>query len=469
MRRAILLLTLLALGGCAYYNGMYNTKKLAGRARKAEREGRTFDATSLWGQVGIRAESVLAQHPNSKYADEARLLQATSMARLRNCAAAVQPLELVALTSPNATFREEATVLLGGCRTQLGDPAGAMDAFSRLTNSRDPERRRLAFFAHGQAQRMRGNYAEALEELSGTSYPGAAGERAAALAGLGRSAEAAALVDTLVSRGDTLVPWPAILEGIAAHDPEVASRLTDRLVADTALSLPLRARLLFEDGARWRPTDLTRSEARLAQLERLSSASVQAADSRLDAFRLRVREIETIPALADWTTRLEDISEGNARVAPVALRLAGTAHRVIAAADSVVPGSPDGDLRLFIAAELARDSLDAVRFAAGQFGRVVREWPQSPFAPKALLALIVLAPDSADGYRARLRESYAASPYLAQIEQGASPAYEVLEDSLRRFADNFRPGAARRPVVQPPVQRPDQPAPARTAPREPVN
>lgn len=469
MRRAVLLLLLLALGGCAYYNGMYNTKKLAGRARKAEREGRTFDATSLWGQVGIRAESVLAQHPNSKYADEARLLQATSMARLRNCAGALQPLETVALTSPDPSFREEATVLLGGCRTQLGDPTGAMEAFSRLTTSRDPARRRLAFFAHGQAQRMRGNYAEALQELSGTDYPGAAGERAAALAGLGRSAEAAALVDTLVSRGDTLVPWPVILEGIAAHDPEVASRLTDRLVTDTALAVPLRARLLFEDGARWRSTDLARSEARLSQLERLSAGNVQAAESRLEALRLKGRELETVPALAEWTTRLEDISEGNARVAPIALRLAGTAQRVRLAADSVSPGSPDGDLRLFVAAELARDSLEAPRFAAAQFRRVVEEWPRSPYAPKALLALILLMPDSADAYQARLRAGYPASPYLAQIEQGGAPGYEVLEDSLRRFADNFRPGASRRPTVQAPVQRPDQPAPARTAPREPVN
>lgn len=467
MRRAIALLALLALGGCAYYNGMYNAKQLAGRARKAEREGRTFDATSLWGQVGVRAESVLVQHPDSKYADEARLLQATSMARLRNCAGAVQLLETVALTSTNATFREEATVLLGGCRTQLGDPNGAMEAYSRLTTSKDPERRRLAFFAHGQAQRMRGNYAAALEELSGTTYPGAAGERAAALAGLGRSDEAVALVDTLVRRRDTLVPWPAILDGIAAHDREVATRLTDRLVVDSALPLPLRARLLLEDGARWRPVDLARSNARLAQLEKLSGGNVQAAEARLAAFRLTVREVETITALADWTSQLEEIGESNGPIAPLALRLAAAARQLIAAADSVAPGSPTGDLRLFLAAELARDSLDAVRFAAGQFRRVVSEWPQSPFAPKALLALVVLAPDSADAYRGRLQQAYAASPYLAQIEQGASPEYEALEDSLRRFAGAFRPGA-RRPAA-PPVKREDQPAPARTAPREPVN
>ena len=60
-------LTLLALvgisllGGCAYYNGMYNTNRLAKSARKAERDGRTFEATSLWGQVITRADTLLCE------------------------------------------------------------------------------------------------------------------------------------------------------------------------------------------------------------------------------------------------------------------------------------------------------------------------------------------------------------------------------------------------------------------------
>src|SRR5262245_48267090 len=107
---------------------MYNTKRLAGRARRAEREGRTFDAASLWGQVGVKAESVLAQHPNSKWADEARLLQGTSYIKLRNCTQGVVPLEQVLARSSNPALTEEAASLLGGCRTTMGDPAGAMAA-----------------------------------------------------------------------------------------------------------------------------------------------------------------------------------------------------------------------------------------------------------------------------------------------------------------------------------------------------
>jgi hypothetical protein len=464
VKRALFCLALLLVGGCAYYNGMYNTKRLAGRARKAEKEGRTFDATSLWGQVGVKAESVLAQHPNSKWADEARLLQATSMARLKNCAMAVRPLETVVLTSPNPAFREDAAVLLGSCRTQLGDAGGAMVAYSRLTSSRDPERRRLALFAHGQAQRIEGNYQQALEELTGTNFPGAAGERAAALAGLGRLPEASALVDSLLASRDTLVPWDSLVAAAARHDREGASHLTDRIVADSTLRLPLRCRLLVADAIRWREDDLARSDARLDQMEQLAGGNLQAADSRLEALRLRVRILETLPALNEWIARVEGIGEGTGQVGPQAARLAGAARQVVLAADSVPAGAPSGDLRLFLAAELARDSLDAPRIATRQFQRVVTDWPQSPFTPKAILALMLLEPGQADSLRDVLRASYGGSPYVALIESGASPEYEALEDSLRRFAGSFRP-EGRRPAAAP-IRREDRPAPA---PRQPVN
>jgi hypothetical protein len=128
----------------------------------------------------------------------------------------------------------------------------------------------------------------------------------------------------------------------------------------------------------------------------------------------------------------------------------------------VPAGSPRGDLRLFIAAEMARDSLAADRFAARQFHRLVDEWPGSPFAPKAMLALILLEPDRSDSLRSALLDRYPGSPYVAMIEGGASPEYEVLEDSLRRFATGFRPEGRRAPTPL----RENRPT---AAPREPVN
>src|ERR671914_2916059 len=80
------------LGGCVYYNGMYNANRLARSARQAEREGKTLEASSLWGQVATKAESVVVRHPTSKYAEQASLLRGIALAKLGQCDQALGPL-----------------------------------------------------------------------------------------------------------------------------------------------------------------------------------------------------------------------------------------------------------------------------------------------------------------------------------------------------------------------------------------
>ncbi|MGH7535540.1 MAG: tetratricopeptide repeat protein, partial [Gemmatimonadales bacterium] len=130
-----------ALNGCVYYNAMYNTKRLARSARKAERDGRTFEATNFWGQVATRAESVVVQHPRSKYVDEAMVLRGLALARLGQCPTAVTGLERVASLEPGTDVSEEAALALGRCRVELGDPATAEGDFARVAESRDDGRR----------------------------------------------------------------------------------------------------------------------------------------------------------------------------------------------------------------------------------------------------------------------------------------------------------------------------------------
>ncbi len=117
--------TLLLLGGCVYYNGMYNTKRLAGSARKAEREGRTLrDANNLWGQVVTRADILVVRHPDSKYVDEALTLKGIALARLNQCANAVRPLSHGATVTGDAVTAEESGLALGRCQTGAWGPRG---------------------------------------------------------------------------------------------------------------------------------------------------------------------------------------------------------------------------------------------------------------------------------------------------------------------------------------------------------
>jgi hypothetical protein len=457
MRPRWSLCLLVLLGACAYYNGMYNTKRLAGRARKAEREGRSFEATSLWGQVAVKAESVVIRHPSEKWSNEARLLHGTALVKLNDCSRALRPLEGVMTTARTPELVEEAALLVGACRLREGDADGATAAYARLLDSHAADRRALARYQHGRALRLGGRFEEALAELSTSSHPRARGERAAALAGLGRLADALPLADSLLAERDSLAPWDSLLALVAEHDAEAASALTDRVATAPGLSPALRARLVLEEGRRWSEPDPARSEQRLRQADSLGRDTPVQSEARLEQGRLMVSRAASLPELRQAAFSLEDASDESGRYDAGRVQLGTTAQRVALYADSTSAGVPQGDLRLFLAGELARDSLGAARFAAAQFRRVAKEWPQSPFAPKAMLALIPLDPQAADSLRNALLTYYPENPYVAMAQGGDSPAYEILEDSLRRFAATFRPEG----------RRPTRPTPARRQPQQP--
>ncbi len=446
----------LALGCGGYYNGMYNTDRAANQARRAERDGRTFEANGLWGQVATRAESVLVRHPNSRYADRARLLQGTALARLNNCDQALQPLETVMVSSRDRDLSEQAAMLLGGCRLSLGDADGATSAYARLTSSSDPSRRSIALWAHSRALREAGNYQGALAESMESADPRAQGERAAALAALGRVAEATAVTDSLLARVDSLAPWDSIFAGFARTDPAAASALADRLAAAATLPAALRAGVLLQDGTRLVATDPSAADRRLAEAAVVGEGTLTRAAAILQASHARLARADSAADLAEEASRLEATTDASGSLGPRAFQLALQIRRVLLVTDSTPPAMPRGDLRLFLAGELARDSLAAPRFAARQFRRILSEWPDSPYAPKAMLSLILLEPASGDSLRQAAAEHYGSSPYLLLTRGEEGPTYEALEDSLRHFADTFRP-EVRRPVP-PPTRTPRQPA-----------
>ena len=180
---------LVLLAGCVYYNGMYNTNRLVRSARKAERQGRPFEASGLWGQVIVRAESVAVRHPHSKYAAQATVLRGLAMSRLGQCATAVQPLSQ-ALLLPPGDLAEEATLALGRCQIETGNAAAADLAFRQLIDSKDAVVQSEARFQHARALRMSGHYDEAAILLKEAKSPRGNDELLLALAGAGRDAEA---------------------------------------------------------------------------------------------------------------------------------------------------------------------------------------------------------------------------------------------------------------------------------------
>jgi hypothetical protein len=143
-------------------------------------------------------------------------------------------------------------------------------------------------------------------------------------------------------------------------------------------------------------------------------------------------------------------------------RLSTTASEIKRAATLITPDSVQGDLRLFLAGEAARDVLEAPRLGEVVFRQIYEQWPTSPYAPKAILAAQQLNPAWADTARAVLEQQYFDSPYLATIQGYESPEYRQLEDSLGRFATSL----IRKAV---PVQRGPPPDKIRRRRPEPVS
>ena len=449
------------MGGCAYYNGMYNAKRLAGQAQKAERQGRSFEASSRWGQVSVKAESLLARHPRSRWAEEARLLQGTAYVKLGDCERALPPLETVMVTGRNPEFAERAAMLVGGCRLQVGDPLGASSAYARLLTSRDAERRDIALWAHGRSLRLAGEYEAAAAELAVSRDPRAPGELAAALASAGRWPEAVAIADSLIEPPDSTTPWQEILAAIGVLEPSVASALTSRVAASAGLPPVLRARLLVADAERIALLDSSAAERRIFEAESIGAGTVVTAEAVLARVRWQLRGETRIPALRNHAQALNNYSELGAALVPTMLRLASAITRSTDLVDSVGPGAPLGDMRLFLAAELARDSAEAIAFARLLFSRIPTEWPDSPYGAKALMAVMSLDPESSDSLAEVLFRQFASNPYVMVAGGGDGREILALEDSLRLFAQVFlRPPRQNRPGRP---GRPNRPQPGRPA------
>ena len=436
MKPGGLLLTLvLATGGCVYYNGMYNARRLAHEAEKAERDGRRFDAQNYWAQAEIKADSVIARHPDSGWFDDALVIKSKAAIKRSACEEAVPYLERVLVTSPDDQLVDEANMLLGGCYYQMGRPMGAAKYLMAASASGDSARRTEAQGLYGSALNRMQRYPEALSVLSGHSGPRWDLERAVALAGSGDVERSLQLADSMMSRRDTAVAWDSLLVVVGRVDLASASELTDRIVA-AADSMPaeVRASYYLADGIRWVSVDRDRAVARLEQAAADSAARRTAAKATLRLARLRLATVGKTEDLAPVRDLLQKTIGSGGSAELLGRRLAETAKRIESVSDTLSADSPGGDLEMFLLAEAARDTLEAAPLARSFFHRIPRTWPRSPYAPKAMLALADLTPDSAAFYHQFLVTVYPDSPYLTFIGGLATGEFVALEDSLRSFA-----------------------------------
>jgi len=456
------------LGGCVYYNGMYNANRLARSARQAERDGRTLEANSLWGQVATKAESVMVRHPTSKYANQARLLRGIALAKLGQCAQALGPLTGVTASTAKSDVIEDAALAAGRCHLALGNSAAAEAAFGRLIQSRDPARQREARFQLARILRQSGQDRQALTVLQGLEDPHARSERMLALAGAGRLGDVLALTDSLFTPEDTTLRWDSLVVLLGEENPRAASSLVERLRRRPGQRPELQARMLLDDGTRLTRVDTAAAARRFRQVLALDGKGDPAARAALALVQLDLARVDHPAQLTPILDTLQKLAVRHDLLSQEIGRIRAMVAEVDIASRTAAD-SARGDLRLFLAAETARDALAAPRLAETLFRQIPEYWPASPYAPKAILAAQSLNPAWMDSARTLLDERYWDSPYLATIRGDVTPEYRLLEDSLGAYAASLAIPQTAGPRRSPrPVPRPGQrPVPAAGGSRVP--
>lgn len=443
MSGRLLVLALAVAGtGCAYYNGLYNANRLAREATRAERDGRTGEARSLWSQAAVKAESVASRHRKSKYWDDALLLRGRALARTGSCNQAVEPLIVAADSSTDTRLAIEARLLRGECHLQLREPESTLVAVGPVLTLGEAAEQSRAHLLRGQALLRLGRDAEALEELAASGRGEAEFDRAMALTRLRRRSEAVATLERLATGPYDEVLWLPVLDTVGAGEPASVSGLVDRLVDDPARGVGERLRLWLQDGRRWLAAgDSVTAGTRFAQVRGLAPDSVEGRSARA---HLAVFAVERAMSWSQVSDLLDSLNDA-LKLGGEPVRVGGVHLSVLTRANSGLANNGTA-LGLFLAAEDVRDSLVNPALSASLFGQVEELYGASALAPKSLLAIAALRPDVSDSLVGVLQDRYPESPYALVLAGAGSEAFQAAEDSLMRAARDARRGIRREEV-----------------------
>ncbi len=437
---ALIFLGVATVGGCAYYNGLYNANQLVKDALRAEREGRIGEARSLWSRAAVKAESVAVRYSDSKYFDDALVLQGRALRAAGQCRAAIEPLQAAIEHGQDPALLEQAHFFLGRCRYAEGQVDSAIVSFTRTLPSDDTLLASEAYLWRGRAFAERGQLDSAIADFRISALVDAAFDLSVASARLRQDAEAERVLRWRAD-GEYLEDlWLATLDSVGEYLPDLSSAITELLLERQNLDESETGNLLLRDGEMW---------AEHGEKERATERFFQVVDVAPDLpagsaarFRLIVSELQSttdLSRLPGWSDSLAGIAEYGEIALPSSAEIS---RAVEMAAFSLQDHASDDlpaddwrlqnpDLEMFLAAEALRDGALAKPLAAALFQEIVFRYPSSPVAPKAMLAAAALDGDAADSLTATAGRMYPQSPYTLVLRGVALDAYAAIEDSLR--------------------------------------
>jgi len=428
---AVVLGAVTLLFGCTYYNTLYNSERLYQDAERHRLAGRDSAAVAQYREVVRKTADAYRSRPEDEQAPELLFLLGRAQLRAGDARAAAVALDEAARRATEPGLRPQVLVYWAAAEAQLGRLDAARVGLEEAMQDG------LTGEALAEARLLRGSIElEAAATDSAWADLVAAGtDPAVAIeAGLER-------LRLAVEHGDRERARTALLALLAERG--AGERLDTIVLLLDAASLrwgPATAARLFmaADSSRW--DQPYRGRARLAHA-RLLYAAMDSVGARDRATRVASGRGEAAAEarllLASW--RLESTRDLGGGPALRALLLPAVGDdrvdALLGALDDLERYAGlglDEPLGWFAAAEVARDRLGAPVLARGFFLAYADYDPSDPWAPKALLAALDVAPDAPDRDWLRERlEAYVGSPYVLAARGSPPAGLEDLEEELR--------------------------------------
>jgi hypothetical protein len=420
--------TVLAVSsGCGYFNSLYNAQRKFDDAQRAEAAGSRSIAIADYEAAIERAAVSYQKYPKSRWADDALLLigrshfgRATNLQNAAPDSQAVAALQRLLKESQEPPVRAMAFAYLGAARARLriADALEPLDSAVRmLETGTEPW-----YFAHLWRARARFTARDTAGEWSDLAAipPASSGARADATierilraVSSGDSARwRQAVTDATGPQGPstradsvaTLIRRGALLWGPDYAGPVVSSDVRAPISEEDRLRLHLlRAELVAESGD---------TATAIAEGLRIAGASSSETSARA---RIRVAQW-----MLETTSDIEDLQRIRSILVPAySSGEAVQMIRQIRTVDVLIGRATSDPAALFVAAEYARDQLQAPHLARVLFLRMDALPNRSVWAGKALLAALDLSYTTAERDQVQQRINAAPSDLYLRAAQGA--------------------------------------------------
>jgi hypothetical protein len=425
----------LLLGGCGYFNSLYNAQHRFAEAQRQEAIGDRAGAYVKYDEAIARAAVSVTRYPNSRWADDALLLIGRAHFAKRADEQAAAALMRLQHETKDPKIRNEAMAYLGAARVRssLPGPVDVLD--SAVANAGDD--RDLASFAHLWRARARfaaGDSAAGWRDLEMIPRAPSGTGAEAAIERLRRSVldrDSARWMREMapLANGGIPVPFADSVRNLleSSRTQWGASFVHAAMPATIGAELPeqqrlqlrlIRARFLAAAGDTTNAVDAGLDVARASSLDVSSAARVSVAQWLLatvadPAQMQRIRSI-LVPAF----------SSGEAVVL----------IRAIRTLDVLIDRAGAEPLALFVAAEYARDELRAPLLARTLFLRFENLPAATTWDAKALLAALDLS--TTDALRSEVQtelQTYTEDLYVAATHGRVDPdAFTNAETQIRQ-------------------------------------